>query len=94
MQYESLDNTLQSTDQETRPLQVVLGELSATIVEVDRLRQLTTDLVAEAREQGATWAEIGDVAGITMKSAHQRWSEKGREAHRQAQRRYSRPTDS
>lgn len=30
-----------------------------------------------ARERGASWAEIGDVLGVTRQSAHERFGKKG-----------------
>lgn len=42
-----------------------------------RLRQaseaLVTELVAKAREDGATWADIGEVLGVSTQAAHQKY---------------------
>ncbi|MEV6432958.1 hypothetical protein [Nocardia sp. NPDC051463] len=32
------------------------------------------DVVRQARADGASWTDIGDAAGMTRQSAHQRWS--------------------
>ncbi|NKY87513.1 hypothetical protein [Nocardia veterana] len=37
-------------------------------------QQDLTDAVRVAREQGASWEEIGRAAGMTRQSAHERWA--------------------
>lgn len=43
----------------------------------NRLRRaadaLVTELVLEARESGATWAEIGETLGVSTQAAHQKY---------------------
>lgn len=43
----------------------------------NRLRHATealvTELVAEARADGATWADIGEVLGVSTQAAHQKY---------------------
>jgi hypothetical protein len=50
------------------------GELLRTAL---KLQRRTEDVVREAvvaeRERGTTWAEIGEVAGVTRQSAHEKW---------------------
>ena len=43
-------------------------------------------LVNDARARGSTWQEIGESAGISRQTAHRRWTDKGRQGHRNAQR--------
>ena len=42
-----------------------------------RLRQaaeaLVTELVVQARNEGATWADIGEALGVSTQAAHQRY---------------------
>jgi hypothetical protein len=37
------------------------------------LKRVSADYVRQAKEQGATWAEIGDAFGVTRASVHQRF---------------------
>jgi len=60
-----------------------LGRLAA--VATDIKLQIDETAVA-AKQAGATWANIGEAAGITPQSAYQRWSAQGREKHRDYQR--------
>lgn len=50
------------------------GDLLRTAL---KLQRRTEDVVREAvvaeRERGTTWAEIGEVAGVTRQSAHEKW---------------------
>lgn len=43
----------------------------------NRLRRaaddLVTELVVAARDEGATWAEIGDTLGVSTQAAHQKY---------------------
>lgn len=43
----------------------------------NRLRRaydaLVTELVLEARDSGATWAEIGETLGVSTQAAHQKY---------------------
>lgn len=34
---------------------------------------LVTELVTKAREDGATWADIGEVLGVSTQAAHQKY---------------------
>jgi predicted DsbA family dithiol-disulfide isomerase len=53
------------------------GDRTARLEAANRLRHaaeaLVTELVAEAREEGATWADIGEVLGVSTQAAHQRY---------------------
>jgi len=40
---------------------------------VERAQALLEATVVLAREAGATWAQIGDAAGMSRQSAHERW---------------------
>lgn len=40
---------------------------------VERAQALLETTVVLAREAGATWAQIGDAAGMSRQSAHERW---------------------
>jgi hypothetical protein len=64
----------------------ILGELALVLSEMELLEYQAQRLVDEAREQGATWAQVGAVVGVKPQSAYQRWSEQGREKHREYQR--------
>jgi hypothetical protein len=39
-----------------------------------RQKAIISTLVAELREAGVTWEEIGKSAGISQQAAHKRWS--------------------
>ncbi len=75
--------------QETRerPIEAVLGQLALVLHEAASLQEKTQALVDEARGKGATWVQIGAVAGVRPQSAYQRWTETGREKNREHQRR-------
>lgn len=40
------------------------------------LETLQTELVTTARDEGASWAAIGEALGVTTQAAHQRFSSK------------------
>jgi hypothetical protein len=73
-----------------RPFAQIMGELTFLAAMQESLREEEDRLVAEARENGVTWSEIGRYFGITPQSAYQRWSETGREKHRDYQRKLRR----
>ena len=50
-----------------------LARLDAVRVAVERLQQLETTAVADARQGGATWGEIGLLYGLTKQGAQQRF---------------------
>ena len=56
------------------------GSSGERLEAANRLRHaadaLVTELVAEARGSGATWADIGEALGVSTQAAHQkyRWS--------------------
>ena len=62
-----------------------LGDAGAELhLLVSLLRQAQTrlpDAVAEARDQGYSWAEIGDVLGTTRAAAWQRYGRPSRRGH-------------
>ncbi len=53
------------------------GQADRRLEAANRLRHaadaLVTELVLEARESGATWAEIGDTLGVSTQAAHQKY---------------------
>lgn len=63
-----------------------LGRLILLQEDVVRAEQEVTEAVQVARDLGATWAQIAQVAGVKPQSAYQRWNETGREKHRGYQR--------
>lgn len=79
------------TDRETRLRAELDGldaaKLAARIGALDAIRQRAeaasqtvaglTDAVHEARAYGATWEQIGQAAGMTRQSAHERWATRG-----------------
>lgn len=76
-----------------RPPELILGELALVLAETERLQEQAQALVDEARQHGATWAQIADVAGVRRQSAYQRWSETGRAKHAEYQRKRLPPAD-
>ena len=50
-----------------------LGVLATTFALIAEAQQVANDLVIEARGLGASWREIGEVAGVTPQAAQQRW---------------------
>jgi hypothetical protein len=64
----------------------VLGRIATTLVEIEFLQDEVQALVEQAREAGASWADIGEAAGISRQSAYMRFSERGRETNRANQR--------
>ena len=53
------------------------GDVTLRLEAANRLRHATealvTELVSEARDQGATWADIGEVLGVSTQAAHQKY---------------------
>ncbi len=53
------------------------GDVSQQLQAAARLRHaseaLMAELVAEAREAGATWADIGETLGVSTQAAHQKY---------------------
>lgn len=53
------------------------GDGQRRLEAANRLRHaadaLVTELVLEARDQGATWAEIGEILGVSTQAAHQKY---------------------
>ncbi len=53
------------------------GDVDRRLEAANRLRHATealvTELVAAARSDGATWAEIGEVLGVSTQAAHQKY---------------------
>lgn len=82
---EKLSEAGKSTTTESEPPlrepSIKLAELGRVLGEIAVLQETAQSLVDEARRQGATWAEIGDVYGASSQAAYQRWSPRGREKH-------------
>lgn len=59
------------------------GQDDRRLEAANRLRHaadaLVTELVLEARESGATWAEIGETLGVSTQAAHQKYRYVGAE---------------
>ena len=53
------------------------GDGAVRLEAANRLRHATealvTELVAAARAEGATWADIGEVLGVSTQAAHQKY---------------------
>lgn len=60
-----------------------LGGLAALLEQVQEAEEEVRGQVQHARELGATWAQVGQVAGIKPQSAYQRWTDTGRQKHRE-----------
>lgn len=50
-----------------------LYEVRALAAEARAVQDRLAAAVAHARAEGATWADVGDAAGMTRQSAHERW---------------------
>ena len=74
------------TEVETLPAKQALGRLVLVLAEIEDLREKAQCSVDEAREQGATWHDIGNAAGISRQAAYDRFTEKGRARNRENQR--------
>lgn len=48
-------------------------ELVRALRQIRYLEKHLALVVAELREEGATWSEIGDLAGLTAEGARRRW---------------------
>lgn len=70
-----------------------LAALAAEVVEVEVEIRTEVDV---ARSLGVTWAQIAEVAGVKPQSAYQRWTDTGRQKHREYEKKrrdsYTRPT--
>ncbi len=57
--------------------QLVRGDDGRRLEAANRLRHATeslvTELVASARAEGATWAEVGEALGVSTQAAHQKY---------------------
>jgi len=53
-----------------------LAEVRAAAEDVHKADYRLDEAVARARADGHSWAEIGDAAGITRQSAHERWGKR------------------
>ncbi len=56
---------------------IVLARLAEDLA--DAMKRVAVDYVHQAKDQGATWAEIGDAFGVTRASVHQRFGSPRRE---------------
>lgn len=68
----SLKATL--TGQEYKRLDA-LFQAKALVNEMGQAQRMLDKFVANARKNGATWADIGQATGMAAQSAHTRWSE-------------------
>jgi hypothetical protein len=50
-----------------------LAEVRAAAEDVHKADYRLDEAVARARADGCSWADVGDAAGITRQSAHERW---------------------
>lgn len=57
------------------PLTLEAG-LRATAALRRGIDELQTELVSTARDEGASWAAIGEALGVSTQAAHQRFSSK------------------
>lgn len=65
-------------------LDAALEALGRSCTEVRAATQRLEDAVLAARSAGATWAQIGDAAGVTRQAAHERWGHQPRGECRRA----------
>ena len=56
-----------------QPPQPVLKELAAATAELSRVEQHQRELVAQARSEGCTWAEVAAATGVSHHAARKRW---------------------
>lgn len=63
----------------TKPLPASQLTLLARLVDElgNDLKRLAADYVHKARDEGVTWAELGDAFGVTRSSVHQRFGHRG-----------------
>ncbi len=56
---------------------LIHGDAERSLEAANRLRRasdaLVTELVLDARDAGATWAEIGETLGVSTQAAHQKY---------------------
>ncbi|MDB5176290.1 MAG: hypothetical protein JWM81_1148 [Candidatus Saccharibacteria bacterium] len=71
---------------EHRDLPAILLEIHEAVERRKELEEAIAALGAEARRQGATYADLAHAAGITQPAAYQRWSEGGKAKHAARQR--------
>jgi hypothetical protein len=57
------------------PAKPVLTELAAATAELSRVEQHQRELVAQARFEGCSWAEVGAATGLSHHAARKRWHE-------------------
>lgn len=57
----------------TPECQVALQTVEDVMAQVREQHRLLDEAVAAARAAGATWEHIGEAAGMTRQSAHERW---------------------
>lgn len=64
----------------------ILHQLGVALEQIDNLNERVERLVHIARQCGATWAEVGEVADVTPQAAMRRWDAQAREKHAAYQR--------
>ena len=82
---------IEATFSKTTPIfEPILGRLALENARLKELQEqhkaFLQELADTAREAGASWNDIGKALDITPQSAYQRWSEHGRDKHRENQR--------
>lgn len=70
--------TLSETPASRVPLDATLQALERSSTQVRVAQQRLEDAVLAARAAGATWAQIGDAAGVSRQAAHERWGHQPR----------------
>ena len=53
-----------------------LADVRAAAEDAHKAEARLNDAVQRARANGSSWADIGDAAGITRQSAHERWAKR------------------
>jgi hypothetical protein len=66
-------------------LEQLLGRVTVALEEIRILKEVAHLRVTAARAAGASWAKIAEAAGMAPQSAYQRWSDQGKEKHRDYQ---------
>ena len=53
-----------------------LADVRAAAGDVHKAEARLNEAVQRARAAGSSWADVGDAAGITRQSAHERWAKR------------------
>ncbi len=62
----------------TAPVDTALRSLERSSADLRSAQRRLEDAVLAARDAGASWAQIGDAAGMSRQAAHERWGHQPR----------------